>query len=65
MAEVIRKDDEERWQKLYDMWIASGKPGYVVIGGTNYRVLIPDEDNIAFEVKSGFDTHYGSQSRGL
>ena len=64
MAEVIRKDDDQ-WEKLHKMWIQSGKPGYVVIGGTNYRVLIPDEDNIAFEVQSGFDTHYGSQSRGL
>lgn len=64
MTEVIRKDDE-RWSRLFEMWMQQDKPGYVVIGGTNYRVLIPDEENIAFEVQSGFDQHYGSQSRGL
>jgi hypothetical protein len=65
MADHIIRKDHPMWERLYKTWVETRKPGYVVIGSKNYRVLIPDEDNVAFEPQSGFDQHYGSQSRGL
>jgi hypothetical protein len=67
MAEVIRKDEPnpKLWERLHKTWIAERKPGYVMLGGQSYRVLHPDEDNIAFVPQGGFDDSYGSQSRGL
>lgn len=60
-------DDKESpiWQKLYKAWLAQGKPGTVVIGGTQYKVLRPNDDDIKFDPKGGFDSYYGSQSKGL
>ncbi len=64
--QIIREEDnEELWTKLHKTWLSERKPGYVILGGITYRVLIPDEDHIAFDPQSGFDQHYGSQSRGL
>ena len=66
MADIIRQDTHEKlWERLYKTWVAERKPGYVQLGNQSYRVLIPDEEHVAFEPQAGFDGHYGSQSRGL
>jgi len=62
---VIEDKESPVWQKLYKAWEAEGRPGVVMLGGTQYKVLRPSDDDIKFVPQGGFDTMYGSQSKGL
>jgi len=62
---AIAKEDGGMWEKLYKAWLEQGKPGWVLLGGSQYRVLHPNDDDVKFEPRSGFDSYYGSQSKGL
>lgn len=64
MSPVITKDDSD-WLRLYQAWVEQKQAGWVVIGGTQYRVLRPSDEEVSFELVSGFDTMYGSITQGL
>lgn len=62
MAENIAKGDP-RWETLMSIWVAEGKPGYVVTrGGASYRVHQPSDEEVLFVPMQGIDDLYNSQS---
>ncbi len=64
MGSVISKDDPD-WLRLYTAWVEQKQAGWVVVGGTQYRVLHPSDEDIAFELVAGFDEMYGSITKGM
>jgi hypothetical protein len=65
MGTVIDDQEHPLWKKLYSIWVAEKKPGWVLLGGEQWKVLQPGDDKVTFEKRSGFDEYYGSQTRGL
>lgn len=59
---VIRPDHPQ-WGKLVAIWKQQRKPGYVTLGGRQFRVLTPDDETVLFApTSSGIDDAYGSNS---
>jgi hypothetical protein len=65
VPQLISDKNDPQWQRLYKEWLQQDKPGHVVIGGKQYRVLHPSDEEVKFELSGGFDHYYGSQSKGV
>lgn len=64
MSDAI--SEGKTWEKLKAVWEAQRKPGYVTLGGQEYRVIQPGDDKLLFVPQGGLDQHYGSRStRGI
>jgi hypothetical protein len=72
MENTISKGDPG-YDKLYEVWVAEKKPGFVVLpGGTQFKAIKSgtdeetEEDIVVFARQGGFDEMYGSRTtRGL
>lgn len=62
---VIEDKESPIWQKLFQIWRQQKEPGTVVLGGVHYKVLRPNDEDVKFVQQGGFDSYYGSQSKGL
>ena len=63
MSKNIGSDDP-LWEKLHAIWVSERKPGYVSMGGEQFRVLQPGDETVLFVKQAGFDQMYGSNSAG-
>ncbi len=54
--------DSPLWEKLHAIWVSERKPGYVSMGGEQFRVLLPGNETVLFVKQAGFDQMYGSNS---
>lgn len=54
------------WAKLLALWMEDGREaGWVTLGGQQFKVLRPSDEEIKFVLESGFDGQYGSTTKGL
>lgn len=61
-ADNIVREGAGNWDKLVKMWLAEGKPGFVLSGGVQYRVIGGSRADVIFKPMSQITDGYGSLS---
>jgi hypothetical protein len=61
-VEIVRVGDPD-WERLYKIWVADGKPGWVAMGNHHYQAIGFDKD-VIFKYVHSVENYTGVSTRG-